>query len=69
LRIFPAANEEVGTREHRSVTETEILRRVQKAFSKLVSNLKEANKKLIIVWVSEKLLKDIENHLRIHRKY
>jgi hypothetical protein len=31
-------------------------------FSKLVSNFKEANKKLIVVLGSEKLLKDLENH-------
>jgi hypothetical protein len=41
---------EVGTREHRSITEKGILRRV----SKLVSNFKEANKKLKIVLGSEK---------------
>jgi hypothetical protein len=34
----------------------------QEAFSKLVSNFKDANKKLIIVWGSEKLLKDFEIH-------
>jgi hypothetical protein len=37
--------------------------------SKLVSNFKEANKKFIIVQGSEKLLKDLGNHQRIHRKY
>jgi hypothetical protein len=43
-------------------------RRVSEAFSKLVSNFKEGNKKLMIVLASEKLLKDLENHQRISRK-
>ncbi len=34
-----------------------------------MSNFKEANKKLLIVQGSEKLLKDLENRQRIHRKY
>jgi hypothetical protein len=38
-------------------------------FSKLVSNLKDANKKSIIVLGSEKLLKGLEGHHRIHREY
>jgi hypothetical protein len=37
-------------------------------FSKLVSNSKKGNKKLIVK-CSGKLLKEIENHQRIHRKY
>jgi hypothetical protein len=45
-----------------------ILRRFSVSISKLASNFKEANKKLIIVKGSEKLLKDLENHQRIHRK-
>jgi hypothetical protein len=46
-----------------------ILRRVSVSFSKLASNFKGANKKLLIVWGSKKLLKGLENHQRIHRKY
>jgi hypothetical protein len=41
--------------------------RVSVGISKLASNLKEANKKLIKG--SEKLLKDLESHQRIHREY
>jgi hypothetical protein len=40
----------------------------QEAFLKLVSNFKEANKKLISAKGSEKLLKDFENYQCIHRK-
>jgi hypothetical protein len=40
-----------------------------KHFQKFVSNFKESNKKLTIARGSEKLLKDLENHQRIHRKY
>ncbi len=56
LAHFPCSKWEVGTREHRPITS---------AFSKLVSNFKEANKKLISVEENEKLLKDLENHQRI----
>ncbi len=35
---------------------------VSNHFQKLLSNFKEANKKLIIVLDSEKLLKDLEKH-------
>jgi hypothetical protein len=52
-----------------TITEKEILRRVSGSIFKLVSNFKEANKKLIISLGSEKLLKDLENHQHIHRKY
>jgi hypothetical protein len=38
----------------------------QSAFSKVVSNFTEANKKLMIVYLSEKLLKDLENHQRMY---
>ncbi len=38
-------------------------------FSKLLNNFKEANAKLIFVWYSKMLLKDLENHPRILRKY
>jgi len=49
----------------------EILRRVSVSIFKFstVSDFKEANRKFIIVLGSEKLLEDIENHQRIHRKY
>jgi hypothetical protein len=45
------------------------MRRVPVSILKFVSNFKEANKKFINVKRSEKLLKDLENHQRIHRKY
>jgi len=38
----------------------------QSAFSKKVSNFTEPNKKLMIVYLSEKLLKDLENHQRMY---
>jgi hypothetical protein len=36
------------------------------AFSELVTNFKIANKKVIIVWHRQKLMKDHANHHRIH---
>jgi hypothetical protein len=44
------------------------MRRVSLSISKIVSNFKEANTKLIVVLVSEELLKDLEDPQRIHRK-
>jgi hypothetical protein len=44
------------------------MRRVSVSISKIVSNFKEANKKLIVVLGSEDLLKDLEYPQRIHRK-
>jgi hypothetical protein len=35
----------------------------------MASNFNEANKMLIIVFGIEKLLKELENNQRIHRKY
>jgi hypothetical protein len=45
------------------------MRKVAVSIFKLVNNFKEANKKLVIVWGSEKLLKELEFHQRIQRKY
>ncbi len=39
---------------------------VQSAFSKVVHNFKEANIKLMIEYLSEKLMKDLENHQRMY---
>jgi hypothetical protein len=41
----------------------------KQSFSKLGSNFKEANKKLIITRGSENLLKDFKNHQRIHSNH
>jgi hypothetical protein len=46
-----------------------LLRRVSVNISTLVSNFKEANNKLTIIYGSEKLLKNLEKHWRIHRKH
>ncbi len=68
LRTLDTANEG-STLGHRPITEKSIMRKVSVSIFKLVSNFKEANKKLIMVKGSEKLKKDLENHQRIHRKY
>jgi hypothetical protein len=54
LAHFPSANERSVTREHRQITKKGILRWVSVTVSILVSNFKEANKKLLIVQGSEK---------------
>jgi hypothetical protein len=46
--------------EHRPITEKQILRRVSVSIFK-ISNFKEANKNLIILYDSKKLLKDHED--------
>jgi hypothetical protein len=49
LRIFPAANDRLALENIEQSQIREFTGRFQKAFSKLVSNFKEANKKLIII--------------------
>ncbi len=44
LEPFPCSQREVGTGEHRPITEKRILRMVQSAFSKLVSISKKRRK-------------------------
>jgi hypothetical protein len=58
-----------GIREHQPITEKGILRRVSVIIFKAVNSFREANKKFIIVYGSEKHLKDLENHQLIYRKY
>jgi hypothetical protein len=58
----------VDTGKHRPIAR-ELWYGFQYACSKLKSNFKEENKKIIIVLGSEKLLKYLENHQRIHKKY
>jgi hypothetical protein len=58
-----------GIREHQPITEKEILWRVSVSIFKVVNSFKEENKKFIIVYGSEKHLKDLENHQLIYRKY
>jgi hypothetical protein len=48
------------------ITEKGIMSGVSVSISKVVSNFTEANKKLMIVYLSKKLLKDLENHQRMY---
>jgi hypothetical protein len=67
LCILPATHERSALENIDQSQRT--VRRVSGSLSKLVSNFKEAIKKLIIEKGSEKLLKDLENHQRTYRKY
>ncbi len=49
LRIFPAANERLALENIDPNTEKEFWGGIQQAFSNLVSNFKEVDKKFIIV--------------------
>jgi hypothetical protein len=69
LRFSPAANERSALENIKPITKRGIMRRVSVIISKLASNFKETNKKSIIEQRSEKLLKDLENHQRIHIQY
>ncbi len=73
LAHFPCSQWEDGIREHRPFREKGIVMKVSVPVNiykiSTVSYFKEANKKLIIIQGSEKLLKDLENHRRTHRKY
>jgi hypothetical protein len=64
LAHFPCSLWEVRTRERRPITEKEILRRVSVSIFKISKyrNFNVANKKLIIVEGSEKLLNDLKKH-------
>ncbi len=65
MRIYPAANERSALENIDQSQRREFWGGFQYAFLKLVSNFREANKKVIIVKGSEKLLKDFENQQRI----
>ncbi len=68
LAPFAFSQWEVGTGEHRPITEKGVLRRISVYIFK-INNSKKWSKKLINVKGSEKLLKDLENHKRTQRMY
>ncbi len=67
--FLPAASERSALMNTGQSQRREFWWGFQYAFSKLMRNFKVVNKTLIIVKGSEKPLKDLETHQRIHRKY